>query len=143
MSPFRQLIERIQSLDYDKLVLDAVQEKEKEVLALNTEQMYAGKDAENKAIRPPYSEAYARRKRARGQAADRVTLRDTGKFYGSLHLVYRNDEFEFVSDDAKAKYLHGRYGRDIYGLDENGIQQTIELIRDEVTQKLKKALIDD
>lgn len=64
----------------------------------------------------PYRPLTIEIKSAKGQPTDRVTLKDTGDFYKSVHVKADKTYFEVVASDWKADELLGKYGDDILGL---------------------------
>lgn len=92
----------------------------------------------------PYTARTMQIKQKKGQPYDRVTLRDTGEFYSSLHVEFDDDGFYVTSTDDKAKYLLARYGKTIFRLTN---QNFTELLRNyiipELQQKLKEKILYD
>ena len=92
----------------------------------------------------PYTARTIQIKQRKGQPYDRVTLRDTGEFYSSLHVEFDDDGFYVTSTDDKAKYLLARYGKTIFRLTN---QNFTELLRNyiipELQQKLKEKMLYD
>lgn len=89
----------------------------------------------------PYSPRTIRKKIRKGQPTDRVTLKDTGEFYSSLHVEFDERGFYVTSTDDKAVYLLERYGRTIFRLsDENLSKLLYEHIRPSLAEKLKEYL---
>lgn len=92
----------------------------------------------------PYTASTIRKKQKNGQPYDRVTLRDTGEFHGSLHVEFDDEGFYVTSSDDKAKYLLGRYGTTIFRLtDENLTKLIRNYIRPDLANKLKEKLLHD
>lgn len=68
----------------------------------------------------PYSPVTIAIKEAKGQPANRVTLRDEGDFESSFYLEVGDKQFEIKASDFKTEDLIKKYGRQILGLtDEN------------------------
>ena len=68
----------------------------------------------------PYTRYTVKIKRKKGQPFNRVTLRDTGDFYNSLHVKFDDNGFYVTSTDEKAPELLAKYGKTIFRLtDEN------------------------
>lgn len=74
------------------------------------DQMYMGLDGYYNMIEPPYAQRTIKNKIRKGQPTNRVTLKDTGDFYASLHVEFDDNGFRIVSNDEKAKYLLAKYG---------------------------------
>lgn len=91
----------------------------------------------------PYAPRTIRNKQRKGQPYDRVTLRDTGKFHGSLHLEFDNEGFLVVSEDPKSKYLTKKYGKDILRLSDENLKYIMkEFIRPEIQKKFKERFLN-
>lgn len=128
--------------DLPKIVLGKVRNYEEEILDLNTEdQLMEGIDSEGKQIEPGYSPLTISIKRAKRQPTNRVTLKDTGAFHRSFEIEYFQDSFAIVADDPKTAKLERKYGADITGLTDENVQETIELVRDGITQDFKDRLL--
>lgn len=89
----------------------------------------------------PYRPSTIKRKIKKGQPTNRVTLRDTGKFHGSMFLVVDEDGFYITSDDEKTKYLIKKYGDEIFRLTNENFNTLLrDVIRRELTKKLKETI---
>ena len=71
----------------------------------------------------PYSPVTIDIKREKGQPTDRVTLRDGGDFHDSFTVEVRGQSLWLKSDDEKAGDLTDRYGREIFGLTDDNLQE--------------------
>lgn len=92
----------------------------------------------------PYTARTMQIKQRKGQPYDRVTLRDTGEFYSSLHVEFDDDGFYVASTDDKAKYLLARYGKTIFRLTNQNFTELLRnYIRPELQQKLKEKILYD
>ena len=104
-------------------------------------QLNMGIDGFYDEIQPPYAPRTIRNKFRKGQPTDRVTLRDTGDFYSSLHVEFDNDGFRIVSNDDKAKYLIAKYGKAILRLSDDDLTRFLRLyIRPALTYRMKQYL---
>lgn len=126
--------------DAERHVIGEARKYEAEILDWNTEEQLfqQGQDATGQAIQPPYRPFTVQVKRQKGQPTDRVTLRDTGDFHRSFRVDWRETEFQIEATDAKTYKLTQAYGPEIFGLDDAGRQELIDLIRDPLLENLKK-----
>lgn len=94
------------------------------IIAQNVEiQMYEfGVDAKNMSF-GSYAESTKKRKKAKGQKISNVTLRDTGEFHESIFVDIRDDEFELMTKNETHRWLRGRYGENILGLNDEFISK--------------------
>lgn len=91
----------------------------------------------------PYTARTIKIKQRKGQPYDRVTLKDTGEFYSSLHVEFDNNGFYVTSTDDKAKYLLAKYGKTIFRLtNENFSELLRNYIRPSLREKLKQAILN-
>ena len=69
-------------------------------------------------------------KKRKGQPTNRVTLYDTGDFYGSFDVTAeRNADFVIDSDPMKGKHnLFERWGEDVEGLNEENMQKVLDYL---------------
>ena len=132
------LLKQLDRLSIDKIVIEAAKEKEVEIIAMNTEQLYSGIDGEGNRITPLYAQSTIKAKRRKNQPTDRVTLKDKGDFYDSFEVIYREQEIELIARDEKRVYLFRRYGEQVVGLTEENINKLSELLAESIKEKLKK-----
>ena len=89
----------------------------------------------------PYVARTIKNKKRKGQPTTRVTLRDTGDFHKSMHIIFDSEGFYITSDDEKAKYLVEKYGGEIYRLTDKNFTRIIRShIRKELVKRLKQAI---
>ncbi len=89
----------------------------------------------------PYAYRTIKRKIRKGQPYDRVTLKDTGSLYESLHIEFDDTGFYVTSSQDKAKYLLKRYGKTIFRLTDQNLKELLDKhIRPSLKTKLKKYL---
>ena len=113
----------------------AVENNKEVIIDLQTQvQMYQGNTSEDSEILPPYAESTKKRKLANQQPIDRVTLKDTGKFYESIEVDVRNDEFEIKSPIQYSIYLVRKYGA-IFGLTPKNLEK---FVLDYIVPEIKK-----
>lgn len=105
-------------------------------------QLYSGIDGYTASIQPPYALSTIKRKLKKGQPVDRVTLRDTGEFYQSLHVSFDDEGFFIASSDQElSNILKSRYGSPILRLSDENLRELIyKHIRPSLTEKMKKHL---
>lgn len=135
----------ILSEELEKTIL----ENEEVIIQMITEQQLYEQGIEGRGIEiasyRPYAWSTIKRKHKKGQPVDRVTLRDTGKFYKSLHVEFDpTGGFYIVSTDYKAKYLLKRYGTTIFRLTDSNLKILLDdYIRPSLLVKLKESLQHD
>lgn len=89
----------------------------------------------------PYRPKTIKKKIRKGQPYDRVTLKDTGSFYSSLHVEFDDTGFYVTSSQDKAKYLLKRYGKTIFRLTDQNLSELLnQYIRPSLKAKLKQYL---
>jgi len=124
-NPIKTIANNVKNLrkTLSEVVLDIVQTKEMIVLDMNREQLYSGKDSLDNPITPPYTISTKMAKIRKGQPTNRVTLKDTGEYYREMAIIYGDDRFGIYSDAEHTKYLTGKYGNEIHGLNEDNIDE--------------------
>jgi hypothetical protein len=129
--------------EFYALAIDQVRKFESEVIDLNTQdQLFLGKDAANKDIAPPYRPLTIKLKRIKGQPTDRVTLKDTGDFYGGFWLQFGREEFSIENRDSLTRPLQRKYGKAIIGLTGQSLADLRDLICDDFLAALKVTIYD-
>lgn len=91
----------------------------------------------------PYKPSTIAYKSKKGQPTNRVTLKDTGKWYGSLEIAFDVDGFFITSatDNIKSGYLKRKYGDRILRLTNENLNYVLnEYIRPKLKEHLKEYL---
>lgn len=84
------------------------------------EQLYEGKDSNDKNLQPSYALSTKIAKRRKGQITNRVTLKDTGDLYKSIKVDAKTNEFIISANVEYFKYLVNHYSSNIIlGLNED------------------------
>lgn len=92
----------------------------------------------------PYATRTIKKKIRKGQPFDRVTLKDTGKFYESFIVVPGLKGFSVEAKDFKAKFLIPKYGDTILRLSDDNLKRLLhEYIRPELVKRLKERLVNE
>lgn len=127
------------------VVLESVKDNEAAILDLNIEdQLFQkGIDSDGQAITPGYTPLTISIKRQKGQPTDRVTLRDTGDFHRSFQISYGNDAFGIFATDPKSQKLEKKYGREIFGLTDESLQESIDLTKPDIHQRSGKIIFQN
>lgn len=114
------------------------------VSAITNDQLYRrginGKGIKIMSYRP-YTARTVEEKILKGQPTSRVTLRDTGAFYESMHVVFDSEGFYIEAIDDKTPYLIEKYGGEILRLTDKNFTRIIRShIRKELVKKLKQVI---
>lgn len=131
--------------DLNKHLEDIILSKEEEIINIVTQEQLFKEGINGKGIKimdyQPYRPSTIKAKIRKGQPTNRVTLRDTGKFYKSMFLVFEPDGFYITSSDDKAKYLIKKYGEEIFRITDSNLTKFLrEHIRKELVNRIKKEL---
>lgn len=87
----------------------------------------------------PYRPRTIKKKLKKGQPTNRVTLKDTGSFYASLHVEFDDTGFYVTSTQDKTKYLLKKYGKTIFRLTDNNLKVLLnEYIKPSLKEKMKE-----
>lgn len=140
----RNLVYRLRKFKgiLDEELKNAILEYEKEITGLVRSQLWQGKDGYGYSIEPLYTRFTKSTKLRKGQVADRVTLRDTGKFYKSFFIETYYEGFSIESYDRKADALLEKYGESVLRLSNENLSITLsEYIRPYLQKKIKEKLL--
>lgn len=127
------------------LLAEVVRDKEDVIVsAVVDDQLYRrgvnGKDVKIWSY-APYKLNTIAAKRKKGQPSTRVTLRDTGAFHRSVHLVYDGGGFYLTADDRKTEELVRKYGPGIFRLTDKNLNRILNVhIRRELIKRLRQSL---
>ena len=121
---------------------DITRSIEDEIKEINVHQQYdLGQDRNGDSITPEYAESTIRYKRRKGQPTDRVTLQDTGQYHDTFKIRYEDEGFELYANDWKAGFLDKKYGKEIYGLQDEAARELADQVyQPRMIQKLKTML---
>lgn len=92
----------------------------------------------------PYAPYTRRVKKAKRQPVDRVTLRDTGWFYRSLHLKKRVGFFAVIpvgQPEDKVTELMGKYGQEVLRVSDENLKYLLQEIKEQLVERLKNKLL--
>lgn len=127
-----------------KYLIDAIDKHEALILDLiRYEQLYKeGINGRGEKISSyaPYTSYTKRRKYWKGQPYDRVTLKDTGKFYSKFTLARSQDGFFITSYDNKTSMLMDKYGKTIFRLTNHNFTT---LVRDKIKPFIKRKIAEE
>ena len=124
----QDLLDTVNAFDLGFEVEEAFNDTAREFVDKQRDQLFSGINAEGDQITPEYSPRTVAIKKKKGQPTDRVTLRDTGEFYGGIFLEVRDSEGLYIVDsqDEKTGSLVKKYGEDILGLDPDNQDKYVE-----------------
>lgn len=113
----RELNDKMQAVDIDQLVRDAVTMNSSKIVMLNRRQLEVGKNTEGDSIGAYRSKSYAQFKKSIGSKAPfRVPdLKLTGEFQKGFFLTVEDNDYYIESTDEKAGMLADKYAK-IFGL---------------------------
>lgn len=140
MDKIVSLIDKLRSARAELLdiAVEVIDDSEEEIITLNQDQLFAGETADGKEISPQYTPFTIAIKKRKGQPFDRVTLLDTGSFYGKMKIKTIGQILDISSDDPKTPLLLKKYGEEIFGLtEENRIDLENIILKPRFEEKLK------
>lgn len=89
----------------------------------------------------PYRPRTIKNKIRKGQPTNRVTLKDTGKFYNSFRVAFEPGGFRVEATDVKTAKLVEKYGPKIFRLTNENLGSLLrDYIRPILTERLKAQL---
>lgn len=139
--PLQQLNARLQKINLEELIRQAVISNDERLIEMNRSQMERGVRSDGDLIQPEYrSMGYAFFKRGQGTKAPMGVpdLKLTGAFHREMVLVVEGDEYEFGSTDEKTWMLTEKYDK-IFGLTKENQQEAIRINTEKLGQLFRKA----
>ena len=116
MTTTAEMIRRIEGIDFQSVMEDAVEQTKGDFVKENLDQMNAGKTKDQTSITPLYAPKTVAYKKRKGQPYDRVTLKDKGDLYAKTGAIVDNDAIRIGSDVPYADSLQKKYGDGIWGI---------------------------
>ena len=108
-----------------------LKDNKEQIIDFNLSQLYDdGQDGNGQMVKPYYTSFTVMIKSYKGQRTDHVTLKDTGEFYRSFNIRFSSSSFELFATDGLTDDLVAKYGKNIFGLNENSLKDLQELILD-------------
>lgn len=135
---FLVMLDPLKKVDLPRIVKMVAERDKMLPVDLNDEQLEAGREATGKEITPEYKPITVRIKKAKGQVADRTTLKDTGSFRQKIFAKFEKDRFVLNSRDTKVDELKAKYGEEIFGL----TKQSKLFMAREMLPEVRKAIKD-
>lgn len=123
----------------DQALLGIVKQNQSEALDMNAGQLFEGVDSQDQSLGEYRSQSYARFKQSLNPAGV-VDLKLTGDFYRGLFVKADQFPVAFDSSDGKSEMLKEKYGEEIFGLDQNNLEQFRQEIKPDV-QELYRSLL--
>lgn len=100
---------RLHKFDIIAVLGECVQETKEAIADLNRGQLFIGKRTDGTDILPDYSDYTIELKQAKGQPYDRVTLRDKGHFWNSIHVDVDSKNYSVDASDSKTDKILDKY----------------------------------
>lgn len=143
-TPFDDVIDGViqAQVNADAIVIDQVIDKEREAVKIQADQMFSGERGDGRDILPKYTPYTKLIKRQKRQPTDRVTLRDTGDFQDAIVIDYGPDSFRYDSTDDKRAKLVRKYSEQIFGLNDDSLNNLIDTIRDGFVKQMQKTILN-
>lgn len=110
---------------------------------INRQWFEAGEKNDGDRIRPlnkdyeVYSQFTIRKKRAKGQPTDRITLKDTGKLHRSITIKVLADRLLIETNDPTFNKVEAQYGEGLLGIQDRYLREFVE---NRLLIEIKKAL---
>ena len=130
-------VERLAKMNVRRTVAITIKvpEVEDQIIFYNTEAQLFQKGEDSKGVKLSdiggnYSPLTVKIKKVKGQPTNRVTLLDTGAFYGTFKVkALPSGDFEITANPRKDNdNLFDDWGEDIVGLQEENLKKILEMI---------------
>jgi len=137
MARLRELFNKVNQLDMEKLCADVVISKKELVMSLNTDQLFQGQRADGSVL-PDYSFVSVT---VFGKPNGPIRLYDTGDFYRGFIFTTSKFPLSITSTDEKSKELEQRYGSEIFGLTRENQEELADIyLLPELAKKFLEAI---
>jgi len=144
MNKIEQQIERLNSLDLNKVLDECISETEEELLSLVKSQLEIGIKGTGESLQDYAEQSYADfKKNIVGSIAPYFTpdLKLTGSFYAGFNLRTTLLGVEIDSSDSKSSQLEAKYGSSIFNLTESNLDKYAkQIIYPILMDKIRKHL---
>ena len=140
---FNELSKRFDNLpkEVENAFLYCVPKQFNLIEKLNREQLWDGERADNTPVKPDYTPYTVQLKTVKGQPTDRVTLKDTGAFYGSIKASVQSKSLSLYATDPKTKKLETKYKPEIIGLQDKNKEVVAKSMLPDLKSELDKKLL--
>ena len=133
--------------EIEPLIRKIIKDNKGKILSIIKLRLYRkGIDGDGNKILPDYSTGTIETKKGKRQITSHVTLRDTGKWYGSFYVVYENGEIKVKSYSSKTIQLTEKYGNSILEFTNQELEYIIlSIIEPEIINRInssKQIVID-
>jgi hypothetical protein len=124
-------------------LIEVIHDNENKIIAMNQEQMQAGKTSKGGKIGRLRNPFYARQKIDNGGVAPfgDVDLLNTGAFQSKMMLWTDGKTYEIGSTDSKETDLVGKYGPEMFGLMPTFQDDARDLTGKSLAEKYKKLVL--
>jgi hypothetical protein len=144
MDSIKNMVRRLRDFDKrsEEIVIQVSKQFEAEILDMNTQEQLFNKgiDADGDSL-GKYATLTKQIKAGLGQPTNRVTLKDTGDFHDSFFARFVGKNIAIGATDEKAEKLEDRYGKAIYGLTDDNLQEVIDMVRPEMINEFRKRIL--
>lgn len=120
MATFAYMYARFEACNINKIAMNTLEQKQRDVVSLNVEQMMDGYDKNGRVIGEYKNESYRRKKNRMNPRPGFgfADLKLTGKYHESLKLEIESDKkYKIFATDTKAPKIEAMFGKSMYGLD--------------------------
>lgn len=134
-----------EELDTGEIAKKIVRDNDNILIDMNAQDQLYAKGVNRLGVRideyQPYRPLTIQVKIEKRQPYDRVTLKDTGEFYGSFYVETAEDRFYIKASDEKTNWLIKKYGAEIFGLTNDSLAEFInDYVKDEAYNRVKEIL---
>lgn len=110
MSTALTILKKIESINVLYAAQESIKRTSERMVAIQKDQLFQGIRPDGDDVFPPYRPLTIYLKEQKGQPTDRVTRKDTGKYYAGIKVDVTGEKYEIKSTDSKAGSLNKKYG---------------------------------
>lgn len=140
MSTALTILKKLESINVLEAARISITNTKDYAIAQQKLQLFQGIGADDLKIIPSYTKKTIAIKIRKGQPVDRVTLRDTGAFYGGIRIDVVGEVIRTDSIDDKSQDLQLKYGEEIFGAGANYRTRYIKILLPEFIKEIKAKL---
>jgi len=133
------ILKKLESIDVLKSAQQSIEATRDDMVFIQRNQLFRGERPDGQQVFLAYSPLTVFLKHQKGQPTDRVTRRDTGKYYAGIEVDVKGELFKIESIDWKAEMLNEKYG-DI-GLSKRSKESYVPILKPVFIGKIKAYLV--
>jgi hypothetical protein len=136
--PFNDILKGLRNwqINAEKYVISETKEFEAEIIDMNVKNMDVALDNEGDS----FLHKYQRRTIAYKETFGEPYLTDTGDFKDNMMIKFKKDYLALFSTDGKTPKVIEKFGREVFGLDEEKMEELREMVKPNIINRFRKTV---